>query len=71
MTQTKGPDERDGRDDLINTLVAQALDDLENHRLDVPTALRTIACLVWVAAARGRRRPPVPGAVDPYERGRA
>jgi hypothetical protein len=32
---------------FIDTLVAQALDDLEENRLDIETALRTVAWLAW------------------------
>jgi hypothetical protein len=32
---------------FIDTLVAQALDDLEEDRLDIETALRTVAWLAW------------------------
>lgn len=66
------PDTRPGEhapEDLIDVLVAQALDDLENHRFDVATALRTVACLAWVAAARGRARAPGSDAFEHHERG--
>ncbi|HEY2192768.1 MAG TPA: hypothetical protein VGH76_10780 [Actinomycetospora sp.] len=35
---------------LIEVLVAQALDDLDEHRLDVATALDVVARLAWAAA---------------------
>lgn len=48
------PAEHDGPDHLIDGLVAQALDDLDDRRLDVATALRTVASLAWAAASRRR-----------------
>jgi hypothetical protein len=47
------PGDQDGPDQVIDGLVAQALDDLDDSRLDVATALRTVASLAW-AAASGR-----------------
>jgi hypothetical protein len=47
------PAEYDQPDPLIDVLVAQALDDLDEGRFDVQTALRVIASLAW-AAARDR-----------------
>jgi hypothetical protein len=44
------PDEWDQRDRLIDLLVSQALDDVEEGRLDTEAALRMIAQLTWYAA---------------------
>jgi len=44
------PDEWDQRDRLIDLLVSQALDDVEEGRLDTEAALRMIGQLTWCAA---------------------
>jgi hypothetical protein len=47
----------DERETLIETLVAQALDDLDDSRLDTPALLRMLATFAWDAGYReGRQR---------------
>jgi hypothetical protein len=49
MTTTES-DEWDQRDRLIDLLVSQALDDVEEGRLDIEEALRTVGRLAWRTA---------------------
>ncbi|HEY2204011.1 MAG TPA: hypothetical protein VGH99_05995 [Pseudonocardia sp.] len=37
---------------MVDALVAQALDDLDEGRLDTETALRVVAVLAWQAGER-------------------
>lgn len=46
------PEEGGDPTDFINTLVTHALDDLEEGRLDVESALRIIARAAWAAGHR-------------------
>jgi len=46
------PDEGGDPIEFINTLVTHALDDLEEGRLDVESALRIIARAAWAAGYR-------------------
>jgi hypothetical protein len=41
----------------VETMVAQALDDLEAARVDVPTALRLLAMIAWRAGHVAAERP--------------
>jgi hypothetical protein len=43
---------------FIDTLVANALDDLEEDRLDIQTALQTVARLAWQDGYRHGQLPP-------------
>lgn len=45
------------RSGLIDTLVAQALDDLDERRMDIENALRSIAGLAWQLGYRAARDP--------------
>ena len=59
MSGSASPREGGGRPTaLIDALVAQALDDLDEGRLDVESALRTIANVAWqLGRAAGRAGP--------------
>jgi hypothetical protein len=46
----------DGQGDLITKAVAAALDDLEEERYTVETALRAVGYVIWVAARRHYQR---------------
>jgi hypothetical protein len=50
------PVEPPGPDDFIEMLVAQALDDLEEGRLDIEVLLRTISHAAWEGGRRFERR---------------
>jgi hypothetical protein len=41
----------------VETIAAQALDDLEAGRVDVPTALRLLATIAWHAGHLEAKRP--------------
>lgn len=41
----------------VETIAAQALDDLEAGRVDVPTALRLLATIAWRAGHVAAERP--------------
>lgn len=49
------PDEPSDRDAYTDMLVTQALDDLDEGRLDIQSALRTIARTAWDAGRRFER----------------
>lgn len=67
MSDTPSP-QNDRPDHLIDALVAQTLDDLEEQRFDVATALRKVASLAWAAASQ-RRSATREGPVDQPETG--
>jgi hypothetical protein len=64
--QSPPEDPGDDPDRVVEILVAQALDDLDERRVDVPAALRVIAHAAWLAGVRrGRELSATPDAERP------
>jgi len=54
--EPRPPPEGGGPAALLNALVAQVLDDLEENRMDLETALHMLARAAWEAGYRHRER---------------